>query len=216
MKSRTLVSILILIMAVLVITGSCASMKLVNYEAVNPKVLYETDFSQDDGMFDFYLRGEILEIKDGVMHLKGKPDGTAAHAYFKIPFGRNSITSLKFKISKYGPEGFLNFLSGGHDLNTRIAIIMRRSSFGVFAWVNGKSVYNKFYSNKSLAPGKWHDITVSIQNDTLKLFINGRSSLNAPLDEKLPLKGYLNLECHKEMWIDDLKVVEVDTFEVPK
>ena len=215
MKRIAFVLVLILIMAVLVITGSCASMKLVNYEAVNPKVLYETDFSQDDGMFDFNPRGEILEIKDGVMHLKGKPDGPAAHASFKVPFGRNSVTSLKFKISKDGPAGFLNFLSS-RDLNTRFVIIMRSSNFHVFAWVNVKTVYNKFYEGKSLTPGKWHDITVSIQNDTLKLFINGRSFLKAPLDEKLPLKGQLHLECHKEMWVDDLKIFEVDTFEIPK
>ena len=211
MKLRFALFILVLALFI----TNCASMKLVNYEAVNPKVLYETDFSQDDGMFYFEARGEILEISDGVIHLKGKPDGSVAHASFKIPYGRNSVTSLKFKISKDGPAGFLNFLSS-RDLNTRFVIIMRSSNFHVFAWVNVKTVYNKFYEVKSLTPGKWHDITVSIQNDTLKLFINGRSFLKAPLDEKLPLKGHLNFECHKEMWVDDLKIVEVDTFEIPK
>ena len=205
--------------------SSCASMKLVNYEAVNPKVLYETDFSQDDGMFRLLSNVKevgIAEIENGELHLKANNTDIGRMANLKMPFGNNSVTSFKIKLGKTitqrHPNSHINFFTPiitSPDLRTRYCIMIGENGIGTFTNLNGNHVSDSWLK-KNFSINKWYDVSVSIQDYDLKLFIDGNLAIEKELNNKLPVKGYLIFECHQEYWIDDLKVVEVDTFDLPE
>ena len=99
-------------LAIFLLLGSCASLKLENYRSAGENVIYRTDFNQLDDRFMIAEEGKTVQIDDGALHLEGVPGGPAAHVEFSEPFGNNSVTSLKLKLSESRPTAFINFLAG--------------------------------------------------------------------------------------------------------
>src|SRR6056297_3494555 len=71
-------------------------------------VIYENDFSTDDGAFEFH-GGEINRVEDGVLHLK-QGDGEVVWTVLREPLlGNNSDTTFRIKFGD-PVSAHLNFL----------------------------------------------------------------------------------------------------------
>ncbi len=165
-------------------------------------VIYETDFSRDDGMFDVHR--QLWEVRDGVLHLKGTDPG----GNLKIPYGRDSRTSFRLKLSPEKPRANFSVL---WDWNKGRAMghtfIIRQNKIDQFTQVNGTQVFSHIDKHE-IAPDIWHKIDISLRKKEYSLFVDGRLAATAPLHEDLPERGYLFIVAlDTEFWIDDLKIV---------
>jgi len=169
-------------------------------------VLYETDFSRDDGGLDLDPPGEINEISKGVLHLKGIKDGQAAHAGLKEVYGNNSITTFRIKFGeRYQKEGAfadVNFLWMDND---RVKATFANDAFYIWTRAAGQEDLVRVPANSTT--GRWYDVQVAIEDYRFSISIDGRLLKTLDLNERLPSQGHLNFECHDEYWVDDLRVV---------
>ena len=202
-----------LLLLSLLISSALASctLKLEDFRAYDEKLLYSTDFSQDDGKFRHHPGGTdgITEIADGTLHVKGGPHELGSHMELKEPFGDNTITSFRVKTIKSDPEAFINFFAGRRG---RLAIILRDTNIHIFA-DGPEAKFNKFMENKGITGGEWHDITIAIVKLEVMLFVDQILVSSFEVPEGLPPQGHLNFEGHSEFWIDDLKIRSVSRFE---
>ena len=170
-------------------------------------VLYETDFSRDDGGLDHDPPGKINEISKGVLHLKGIKDGQASHAGLKKVYGNNSITTFRIKFGeRYKKEGSfadVNFLWKDND---RVKTSFCDDAFFIWTGAAGQGV-DLVRVPANFTTDRWYDIQVTIADYNMSVTIDGRLLKTLDLDERLPSQGHLNFECHDEYWVDDLKVV---------
>ncbi|UCB47293.1 MAG: hypothetical protein JSV25_07755 [Spirochaetota bacterium] len=173
-------------------------------------LLYETDFSYDDGAFNREQRGVVNEIKDGMLHLKGFGDAKVATAELKKLYGDNSETSFRIKfgakrikvealaevdflcLRQYKNRFIVDFFEDRLELNTRIA---------------GKTV-ERTSIPAAFSIGRWYDVQVTIKDYRLSISIDGKHMKTISLDRRLPLQGYLTFSAHEEFWVDDLKIVQ--------
>ena len=74
-KTFIYISIALLVNVMTVLTTACASTG--SGKSSGMELVYEIDFSTDDGMFDFHdpVERQISEIKNGVLHFNGKSPG---------------------------------------------------------------------------------------------------------------------------------------------
>ncbi len=100
-------NVLITVIIALAIVG-CASVEHEKGEAM--ELVYETDFSSDDGAFE-RGGGEINEIEKGVLHLKKGTADEPAWARLDRVYGNNSTTTFRIK---FGEPVFthIDFLQG--------------------------------------------------------------------------------------------------------
>ena len=167
-------------------------------------VLYETDFSANDGMFVLHdpVDRPISEIKNGVLHFNGKTPG----GNLSIPYGRDSVTTFRLKLSPKKPEANINLL-WSHELGVGHHTFISDRHIHLSTRVGNEEVLNDS-SDFTITPGEWHDISISIQGNDYKLRIDGRLAAEAVLDNRLPDKGYLFLMASEsEFWVDDLRIV---------
>ncbi|MFO7780907.1 MAG: LamG-like jellyroll fold domain-containing protein [Spirochaetia bacterium] len=198
-------SVVLLIM----VLGSCASMKLENYRFSGAEDSFATDFSENDGKLELTPGASV---ENGVLHLN-PIDGPSA-AGIKYAYGMNSVTRFRVKVTSDGPELFYNMLvrfEGGH---TRLATILRRQNTHIFASENGENVYNNFTESGYLRPGQWHDVVIILHNGEYRLFVDGRLRKTLTVPAELPREGYANFEYHNEAWVDDLEITKIDGFTV--
>ncbi len=166
-------------------------------------VVYENDFSADDGAFEFH-GGEINRIEDGVLHLR-KGDAEAAWTVLTEPlYGDNSDTSFKIK---FGDPVFahLNFL---RMEDTRLLIHVMENHIVFASNYQGENVAEDGFE-VNLVPERWYEFTVSIRSPWTTIYIDGTKVGTAGFSGQLPKKGHLAFESHAEYWIDDLRIVEV-------
>lgn len=201
------------LIGIVLLLGSCASMKLENYSSEGENVLFRTDFSTLDDRFMIASPGKTVEIDQGALHLVGEPEGEPAHVELAEPFGNNSVTSLKLKLSKARPEAFINFMASEEG---RLAFIFRDENFHVFADHNGKNVYDALMDYRGMATEEWKDITVAIVDYDVLLFFSGRLAKKFELPDDFHSQGMLNFECHDEYWVDDLVIKKVSSFQFVK
>jgi len=183
---------------------SCASVEHEKSEAM--ELVYETDFSRDDGGLFLEPPGKINEISNGVLHLKAIKDGEAAHAGLKEVYGNNSITTFRIKFGdRYQKEGAfadVNFLWMHPD---RVKASFCDDAFFIWTRVAGQEDLVRVPAN--FTTGRWYDVRVAIEDYRFSISIDGRLMETLKLDERLPFQGHLNFECHDEYWVDDLRVV---------
>ncbi len=205
------------LIAVLLILSSCATLKLENYRTNQPKVLYENNFSSTTSGFTIVLEGKLLQIENNSLHfLSAAGDVHGAHASLDIPFGNNSFTSFMLKLGKKfnpgHPCSHINFL---WIRRSRICILFDQS--GITGFTEFGDEFNHLnISSRSLKTNEWYHITVFIQDYEMTIFIDGKRLKPIKLDDRLSSKGHLVFECHQEMWIDDVKVTEISSFEFAK
>ena len=202
--------LLLLSLLISLALASC-TLKLEDFRAYDEKLLYSTDFSQDEGKFRHHPGGTdgITEIADGALHVKGGAHELGSHMELKEPFGDNTMTSFRVKTKKSDPEAFINFFMGRKG---RLAIILRDTNIHIFA--DGPEVkFNRFLQKKGIIGGEWNDITVAIVNLEVMLFVDQILVSSFEVPEGLPPQGHLNFEGHSEFWIDDLKIRSVSRFE---
>ena len=206
----TEIRLLLLSLLISLALASC-TVKLEDFRAYDEKPLYSTDFSQDEGKFRHHPGGTdgITEIADGALHVKGGPHELGSHMELKEPFGDNTITSFRVKTIKSDPEAFINFFAGRRG---RLAIILRDTNIHIFA-DGPEAKFNRFLNNKGITGGEWHDITVTIVNLEVMLFVDQILVTSFKVPEGLPPQGHLNFEGHSEFWIDDLKIRSVARFD---
>lgn len=205
---RNAVRIASLVLLIMVL-GSCASMKLENYRFSGAEDSFSTDFSENDGKLELTPGASV---GDGVLHLN--PIDEASAAGIKYAYGMNSVTRFRAKVTSDGPELFYNMLvrfEGGH---TRLATILRRQNTHIFAWENDEEVYNNFTESGYLRPGQWHDVVIILHNGEYRLFVDGRLRKTLTVPAELPREGYANFEYHNEAWVDDLEITKIDGFTV--
>lgn len=170
-------------------------------------VLYETDFSSDDGGLGHEPPGEINEVREGVLHLKGIKDGQAAHAELGEIYGNNSITTFRIKFGEaYSKErafADINFLWKHPD--DRVKTTFASDAF--YIWTRALGQENFEMVPASFVTGRWYDVRVVIEDYKMTVTVDGRLLKTMSLDRRLPSLGHLNFECHDEYWVDDLRVV---------
>ena len=169
-------------------------------------VLYETDFARNDGGIGLNNPGQINEISDGLLHLKGVKDGPAAHAELKEVYGNNSLTMFRIKFGDpYGKErafADVNFLWMHSD---RVKTTFARDAFYIWTGTAGQENFEMVPAY--FTTGRWYDVRVTIEDYTISIDIDGQHLKTMVLDRRLPSQGHLNFECHDEYWVDDLRVV---------
>ena len=166
----------------------------------NGTVIYENDFSTDDGTFE--VQGEeSTRIEDGILHIvKGDP-----WVVLREPvFGNNTDTSFRIK---FGDPVFvhLNFLLG--DEKRLLMHVM--DQYIVFHSNIHNEAAEQSALEVSLVSGQWYEFTVSIRDTRVTLRIDGEEAGTAEFDGRLPDRGHLAFEAHGEYWIDNLKIVEI-------
>jgi len=194
----------IIIILIVFILSSCASVKgeVKNEELDSMELFYETDFSSYDGAFNPLGRGEINEIRDGVLHLKAAADGRAAHGRLERIYGNNSITTFKIKFEEK-VSAHINFLQMNGDRFMLCFFSKYRLDFNS---IIASKVVEHAAKKISLKPGRWYDIAVSIIDYKASVYIDGVKIGTVALDKRLPEKSYMSFECHEEYWVDDLRI----------
>ena len=166
-------------------------------------VIYENDFSTDDGAFEFN-GGEINRIEDGVLHLM-QGDAEDAWTVLTEPlFGDNSDTIFRIKFGD-PISAHLNFLLME---NSRLLIHVKENHINFGSDHLGKNVANDGFE-VSLVPERWYEFTISIRAPWATIYIDGEKAGTAGFTGRLPERGHLAFEAHAEYWIDDLKIVEL-------
>ncbi len=166
-------------------------------------VVYENNFSEDDGAFEFH-GGEINRVEDGVLHLK-QGDAEDAWTVLRAPlFGNNSDTS--FRILFGDPVStHLNFLLMN---NSRLLFHVKEGAIYIGSIVTGETVADDGI-DVNLVPDRWYDFKISIRDTRVSVSIDGEETGTAEFDERLPDRGHLAFEAHGEYEIDNLKIVEI-------
>ncbi len=193
MKAVRTIIIIILVAAGLVGCASTGSGKDAG------TVIYENDFSSDDGAFEFH-GGEINRVEDGVLHLKGD-----AWSVLTEPlFGDNSDTTFRIK---FGDPVFvhLNFLIEGEK---RLLMHVMDQNIVFHSNINNKAVESEGFE-VALLPDRWYEFTVSIRDPRVTVSIDGEEAGSVKYHPSLPPRGHLAFEAHGEYEIDNLRVVEI-------
>lgn len=167
-------------------------------------ILYETDFSKDDDMFDLGGGDAVNSVENGVLNLKKGPGGEVAWASLGVPFGDDSLTT--FRIWFEDPVfAHINFLQRE---DSRVLMHVKANHIYIGSILNGESVAESGFETIALSPGRWYDFSVSLGRSTLTLTIDGYEIGSVDIDRRLPEKARLSFECHEEYRVDDLRIVE--------
>lgn len=198
------------------VISSCASMKLENYRAVSPAVMYKNDFSDGnieplnaDGL------GRSIKLEEGALHFKASNEGEGVHAGFPQYISDGTYISFKLKLGPDNPTGHpsshINFL--WNDNGGRICINFDQGGIGGFmSFPDGSDAGLPQISGSGLSTDVWYDLSFVLLDRKMTIFKNGRKLKTIPLHEQLPEYGRFELECHQDMWIDDLLIQEIENF----
>ena len=169
-------------------------------------ILYENDFSQDDGSLVLFGGGERkAEIADGVLYLKGSPGEGPAWAGTKVRYGNNSRTDFRIH---FGDPVFahINFLAQ-EDLSARFLVHIMGDNICCHSIADGEDLSTSGFEVQ-LVPETWYEFSFIIENYRMTVFIDGEEAGTVDIDKRLPGKGWLTFECHEEYRVDDLRIVE--------
>ena len=205
-KTCTYIGIVLFVALGIVFITTCVSTG--QGKSGDMELVYETDFSDDDGMFVFHdpVERPISEIKNGVLHFNGKSPG----GNLSIPYGRDSVTTFRLKLSPEKPNALITVL-WSHERGMGHFAILNKDHIYQFTKVKNEDVFSND-SDCNIIPGEWHDISISIRGNNYKMRIDDRLAAEATLDNRLPDKGYLFLLTEEsEFWVDDLRIVEETT-----
>ena len=198
-KTNTYISIILLIALGIVFITACASTGQGKSEGM--EVIYETDFSADDGAFR-YGDGEINEIQDGILHLK-KGAGEVAWAGLDMAVGNNSITTFRIKFGQ-PVEAHINFLMREGD---RLLLYFGENSIHYNSYLDSNMTEHA-EKKTNLKSDSWYEITVSIIDYKVTVSIDDVELGTVAIDNRLPMEGNMGFECHEEYWVDDLRIVK--------
>ena len=198
-KTYTYIGIVLLIAMVIVFIAACAS---TGYDkSGGMELVYETDFSTDDGAFE-YGTGEINEIQKGILHLKKGTSDEPAWIGFERVYGNNSTTTFRIK---FGDPVFahINFLQKEGD---RLLLHFSNTNLSFILFLDSREI-SEDYINVNLTSGSWYEVAVSIADYNLTVSIDSVEIGIVAVDKRLPLEGNMSFECHEEYWVDDLRII---------
>ena len=170
-------------------------------------VLYENDFSSDDGSLVLAADGERkAEISDGALYLKGGSGEGPAWAGTKVRYGNNSRTDFRIR---FGDPVFahINFLTQ-EGLSARFLAHIMEDNICFHSIAGGDDLSQSGFEVE-LVPERWYEFSFVIENYRMTVFIDGEEAGIADMDTRLPGEGWLTFECHEEYRVDDLRIIEL-------
>jgi hypothetical protein len=195
-----------LVVAIGFMIGSCAGSPgtrdaVRQREPAEGSVLYETDFSADDGMFQL---PEGVALSDGALRF----DGDNPHSGLHIPYGQDSITEFSLRTAEPQARAELHLL---HDHEEGSYIYYGLSEEGVHLSMGGGG--EKLYRDHVEFPvthGEWHRVRIELRNGQAILHIDGEEVIVAPIHADLPLHGHFTpAALNSPMEMDDLRIVDL-------
>ena len=198
MKHAILPAVVVLVLI------SCTTIRVGSYRLADPDVVYDTDFSSDDGLLKNEDR-KVYDIRDGIFTMSGHTGVAFAQEY-----GYNSVTSLRIKFGEPIEQnwfGNINLLNRGE---VRLIVEFHRNGVVIASRFAGQSIRHA-KSEIMLQPGSWYDIDVVVQNKEIIVIIDGNDVVRAAADPKLPDAGRLWLESGGHYSIDRLRIVIFST-----
>lgn len=218
-KTTTTLFLLIFISAVLLsMFSSCASMKLVNYHFQGEETIVDTDFGEIPSPVKGV--GGNVTHEDGTIHSRA-PKGEATSWYVDTPISRKSRISFRMKLGEQingenHPAVHINMLQQVDPVHQRI-VVMMDEKWGVGYFWNGENKDGDGHiSEKNLELERWYRIDLVLNESTILIFVDGSRLGSAPLNSDLPGWGTFVMECHNEIWIDDLRIVNYGSYQIEK
>jgi hypothetical protein len=186
----------------------CLLSGILIFSCTGLKPVLKEDFSKNNELLVANPQGEINEIIDGKLHLRGIPDGEAAHVQYNMIYGNNSNTSFKIMFTKVDsseePLAMINFL--WHE-DSRFIIGFNPETIFFLTYINGEETDLHEIPAYLIEYDKWYTVSVNITNYILTFQLENEELIEIELNKNLPYKGYLNFEAHKEFWVDDLEII---------
>lgn len=199
MNKERLTFPLIYVLCILSLTA-CASGRT---SVDSNNILYETDFSSDDGMFTDHGR-PLMKIDKGTLLLSGKDPG----CNLIMPYGKDTETTFRLKFAdlkgKMGIHLFWN-PEGGTTLNYHFNM----SDIHYNIQLNHEDIEHDENPLKIQA-GIWYDIDVLIEGERALFKVNDKVFFDKVLPSELPESGYCffivhDTKCH----VDDFRIVSI-------
>lgn len=208
---------LLILSVVLFALSSCASMRLENYEEIGSDLLYMEDFTQGEDIesLDIEARHGFIKLENDALHFHAAENGNGNGATFQIPLRDNVLISFRLMLGPDNPTGHpsshINFL--WNDNGGRICINFDQNSIGGFInYPGGGNGSISQISQTGLKTNQWYDLTFVVLNRKITIFKNGTRLKTISLNDKIPASGRFVLECHQDMWVDDLIITRIDDF----
>lgn len=206
------------ILALILTCGSCASMNFDNYRLSGEETVFEADFSSIPQGIKIEQPAHI-NLDDGALHFRA-PEGDALGVDVPVRFTEPAALSFKMKLGESinppHPPSHINFYTGRTTEGwKRVCLNFCYREIGSF-YQRGDTFSGLSAIGSGLGQGSWEEVVVLADDGKLTVFINGdrRGSVSLPGDYQQ--SGGLNLECHNEMWIDDLEIVQLGSYDVVK
>lgn len=201
--------------------ASCASMKLENYTPVGLKVLYEENFTQGEEIESLNIDAHAgyIRLEENALHFHAAENGDGNGASYNVALGDGVRISFRMMLGADNPSGHpsshINFL--WNDAGGRICINFDQENIGGFInYPGGGDGSVPQISQTGLRTNQWYDLTFIILDRKLTIFKNGLRLKSISLDDRIPRSGRFILECHQDMWIDDLVIARIDDFVLNK
>ena len=191
-------------------SAMCILLVLLAAKSASPqgKVIYRTDFSNDDGMIEVHR--DSCEVGEGTLHLSGEDPG----CHVRLMYGADSRTTFKLKLSRTNPEAFITVL-WDPQTNTGHTAIVRRNHVHAITRLHGQELLSRFTAHETV-PGEWHEVEIRIRQQVCQLLLDGSSVSETTLPQGMPGTGLLFLLArNSEIWIDDLRVESNDEAAFP-
>jgi Curli production assembly/transport component CsgG/Laminin G domain len=204
------ITLLFALISVLTVITGCVSSKDLP-EQSGGEVLYETDFSAEDGKYELHPG---LELSGGTLKFTGENP----HCRFSIPYGQDSITELRLFRSSVDTNAEIHLLHD-HEKSSYIYYSFREDEVYLSMGLGGEKLLDR-HADYPVRHGEWHDIRMELINGESTLYIDGNKVLSASIDPRLPEKGEFLPAAFNSMEIDDLRIVglgpkESDIVELP-
>lgn len=203
--------IIAVVLTAAVIFAGCASMNLENYRFQEEDILFSSSFDT--------VPEEIKELrnvshKDETLHSHA-PEGDVSSWWVDAPISRNSRISFRMKIGQKindnHPASHINVLMSE---GSRLCINFDdRWGTGYF-WNTEETGGHGSVSSRNLEKGKWYRIDLLLAENKLHVFVDGKRIGTASISGKLPGWGAFGVECHNELWIDRVELVNYESYEV--
>lgn len=202
------------VVALIAISG-CAGMRLDHYHFAGDEVTHESTF---DRIPEYVRQLEHVSLEEGSLHSRA-PVGGAAHWVIPDAVSRHSLVSFRLKlgsdVNPGHPSSHINVLQR-HPPHRRLVVNFDTEWGTGYFWHTATKNGNGEVSPRSLSANTWYAVDLLLDGDTMTVFVGGARLGRVPIADDLPERGAFVVECHNELWLDDLRIRDYDGYEIDK